>query len=202
MLVLLLLQRILRRNAMPIPRRLRPMLRSRQIRPRTRVVLLQHIAVFRDPMPLVRRHIRINTILIAAPSRSPRQIIASHLDIIVRELTQLIVIHTQQLRLLGRAQLQAGDVVDDISEDGGHDERVAGAGDDVGELDVELAVVADGPAADAGAGFWVGDACIDAVQAYDVVDAEERVEHQPNDAGEAVLGEDVHGVVDSDPVLD
>lgn len=46
------------------------------------------------------------------------------------------------------------------------------------------------------------DAGIDAVEADDVLSAEDAIEEEAPDAGDTVLGEDVHAVVDLDPVLD
>lgn len=91
--------------------------------------------------------------------------------------------------------MQTRDEVDAISEDSGHDKGVAGCGDDVGDLDVELLPVVFDPA-----GGAVVD--VDAVEADDVGGAEEGVEDEADHAGDAVLGEDVHAVVDADPVLD
>ena len=48
--------------------------------------------------------------------------------------------------------MQTRDRVDDVGEDGAHHKRVASGCDHVHELDIELTVVVDDPAADAGAG--------------------------------------------------
>ena len=66
--------------------------------------------------------------------------------------------------------MQAGDQVDEVSEDEGDGEGPAGGGEDVGELDVELAVVVVDPAA----GY---DAGVNAVEADYVGGAEEGVGH-------------------------
>jgi hypothetical protein len=47
----------------------------------------------------------------------------------------------------------------------------------------------------------VGGAGRDAVEADDVVGAEEGIGKQPNHATHGVLGEDVHHVIDADPVF-
>ena len=127
--------------------------------------------------------------------RRPGEVIATDLNVIIRKLAQLIVIHAQQLRRLISAQFQAGHEVDGVGEDGGHEEGVGAAGEDVGDLDVELAVVVDEPAAGHDAG-------VDAVEADDGGGCEEGVEDEADDAGDAVFGEDVHGVVDLDPEFD
>lgn len=90
--------------------------------------------------------------------------------------------------------MEARRFVDGKSEEGGDDEGVNDAGDDVGDLNVKLFPVVVYPAA-------VYDACVDAVQADDIVGGEECVENEANDAGDAVLGEDIEGVVNADPAL-
>ena len=91
--------------------------------------------------------------------------------------------------------MQAGDIVDDVGEDKRHGEGVAGGGEDVGDLSVQLAPVVVDPAA-------VDDAGVDAVEADDVVCGEKGVGEEAEHAGDAVLGEDVEGIVDADPVFD
>ena len=53
----------------------------------------------------------------------------------------------------------------------------------------------DDPATDAGTGVYT-------VQTDDGIIAEESVEYKADDSGDAVLGENVHGVIDADPVFD
>ena len=90
--------------------------------------------------------------------------------------------------------MEAGDEVDEEGEEEGDGEGPAGGGEDVGELDVELAVVVVDPAAG-------DDARVYAVEADYVGGAEEGVGHQAEHAGDGVFGEDVHGVVDAEPVF-
>ena len=66
--------------------------------------------------------------------------------------------------------MQAGDEVDEVGEDEGDGEGPAGGGEDVGKLDVELAVVVVDPAAGYDAGVY-------AVEADYVGRAEEGVGH-------------------------
>ena len=73
--------------------------------------------------------------------RRPREVVPPDLYVIVREFAQLVVVHAEEFGFLRGAQVQTGDVVDDGGEDGGHGERVAGSGDYVGDLDVELSVI-------------------------------------------------------------
>ncbi len=70
----------------------------------------------------------------------------TYLDIIVGKLAVLVVVHAEQLGLGACAQVQARDEVDGLGDDGGHDKGVGGAGDDEGDLDVQLlAVVVEEP---------------------------------------------------------
>lgn len=157
------------------------------------LALLDHGLVLADAVAVLLRDVRVGAH--AVGGGGPGQVVATDLDVVVGELAQLVVVHAEQLGLLGGAQRQAGDVVDGVGEQGGDDEAVRGAGHDVGDLDVELLVVADGEAADAGPR-------VDAVEPDDVVDAHQRVEDEADHAGQTVLGEDVHAVVDAHPVLD
>ena len=47
-----------------------------------------------------------------------------------------------------------------------------------------------------------GQTVVDAVQADDVVCAEETVDEEAPHSGDAVLSEDIEGVIDTDPELD
>lgn len=129
-----------------------------------------------------------------AVGRRPGEVVAADLDVVVRELAELVVVHAEQLGLVRGAQLEAGRLVDGEREDGGDDERVGRAGDDVRELDVELLPSRVEEAA--------RQAVVDAVEADDGGGADEGVGEEAEHARDAVLGEDVHGVVDLDPVLD
>lgn len=57
---------------------------------------------------------------------------------------------------------------------------------------LELVIVVIQPAA-------CDDACVDTVEADDVVGCEKGVEEETDHASNAVLGEDVHTIIDSDP---
>lgn len=128
------------------------------------------------------------------PMGAPGEEVPPDLDVVVRELAVLVVVHAEQLCLLGGAELQAGGQVDELGDGGGGGEGVGGGGDDGGELPAEDGVVAVEEAA-AGAG-------VDAVEADDGARGEEAVEDEADDAADAVLGEDVEGVVDADEELD
>src|SRR4051812_49260206 len=119
---------------------------------------------------------------------------ATYLYVVVGKLAVLVVVHAQQLGLLAGAQVQAGHHVDGLGDEGRHDKRVGGAGDQVGNLDVQLLPVLVEPATrdDAGA---------DAVEADDVVGGEEGVEDQADHAADAVLSKHVERVVNADQEL-
>ena len=150
--------------------------------------------MFRNAMSLIHGDVVLIGVRIL-DRRSPRQIITADLDVIVGKLAQLVVVETEELGFFRSAQVEAGDVVDDVGDDGGHDEGVAGGSDDVGDLDVHLTEIAIDPAA-------VDDAGVDAVKADDVVGAEERVEEETEYAGNSVFSEHVEGVVDSEEEFD
>ena len=90
--------------------------------------------------------------------------------------------------------MESGELVDGEADDGGDDESVCGDSENVGKLDVELLPALVDPAA--------RHAVVHAIEADDVVGAEQAVEEEANHAGDAVLGEYVHCVVDVDEVLD
>ena len=118
----------------------------------------------------------------------PRQ-----LYVIVGKLADLGVVNTHDLGLLARAQTQTRDQVHDEEDDAGSAERVGEAGCAVGKLVAELDVVTvEPPTRDDG----------DAVKSGNVVGSEEGGEDVADDATDAVLGEDVESVIDSDPELD
>lgn len=71
---------------------------------------------------------------------------ASDLDIIVRELAELVIIKTNLLLVLVDTERKTGNEVEEEEDDAGHDEGVGEAGDAVGELVGELDVVVVDPA--------------------------------------------------------
>lgn len=66
-------------------------------------------------------------------------------DVIVGELTQFCLVDANDLRLLGVAESEEGDEVEDPAEDGRHDERIRHTGDRVGDLVAQLDVVVVDP---------------------------------------------------------
>lgn len=106
----------------------------------------------------------------------------------------LVVVHTQELGLLGSTELQARNHVDGLGQDGRHDESVGAAGDNVGDLDVHELVVAVNPAA--------RDSHVDTVEADNRARGEEGVEDETNNTADTVLGEDIERVVDLEEKFD
>lgn len=154
---------------------------------------LEHLAVLGDAVTLALR----NAVLAVeglALCGCPGEVVTAHLDVVVGELAELVVVHTQELGLFRGAQVQARDLVDDEGKDRADDEGVRGAGDDVGDLLVDgLRIAGNGSS---------GQTVVDAVEADDVVRAEDAVEEQSPHSGDAVLSEDIEGIVDADPELD
>lgn len=128
-------------------------------------------------------------------SRGPCQVVTTDFDIVICEFTKLVVIHTEELSLFRRTEVETGDLVNDKGNDGADNERVSGAGADVSELHIQLLVVVGDPAT------WV-ESSVHAVETDDVVCSENTVCEETKHAGDTVLSEHVHCVVDSDPVFD
>jgi hypothetical protein len=126
--------------------------------------------------------------------RVPGKEVTADLDVVVRELAMLVVIHTHELCLLGGTELEAGDEVDDLGDDSGHDKGVGGGGDNGGDLPAEDDVVAVQEAA--------GQASVDAVETDDATGGEECIEDEADDTTDAVLSEDIEGIINADHELD
>ena len=161
---------------------------------RRRRLAVDHLDVLGDAVAVFRVDVRLDAVGHVLGGR-PGQVVPAHLDVVVGELAELVVVHAEELGLLGRAELEAGDLVDDEGDERRHDEGVRAACEGVGHLDVELLVVVVEPAA-------CDEAGVDAVEADDVVGGEEGVEQEADDAGDGVLCQHVHAVVDLDPELD
>ena len=91
--------------------------------------------------------------------------------------------------------MKAGDHVDELGDDSGHDKGVGAAGDDEGDLNVQLLPGVVQPATHGGAR-------VDAIQSDDIACSEEGVEKESDNAADSVLGEDIQGIIDADEELD
>lgn len=121
----------------------------------------------------------------------PRHIIQHlprQLNIVIRELANLGVVNTQNLRFFGGAKAQSGDQVHDEEDETGAEEGVGEAGAGVGDLVAELDPVPVEPAAGDGG---------HAVEVRYVVCREEAGEDIPDEASNSVLREDVEGIVNT-----
>jgi hypothetical protein len=158
-----------------------------------RRLALEHLAVLRDTVALALGHgvLAVHGLTLC---RGPREVVATHLNVVVCKLAELVVVHAEKLSLFGGTQLEAGDLVDDEGEDGADSEGVDGDGDDVGDL------LVDGRG---GAGDGAScDSVVDAVEANDVVGGKDAVEEESNHSGDSVLSEDIERIVNLDPELD
>ncbi len=155
---------------------------------------IDHLAVFLNAVAVLGIDVTLALLRLVRGGR-PCQVISSDLDIIVGEFAQLVIIHSEQFGFFRRAEVQTRDVVDDQSKNRRHDESVAGARNNVGDLDVELLVVVIQPAS--------GDETrAHPIQANNPVGGKQGVKEQPDDSCNPVLSEDVNGIIDSDPELD
>ncbi len=159
----------------------------------------QQIPMFVDAVSLVPRDLLIlaGNVLRARPG----QVISPDLHVIVGELTQLVVIQPHELRLVRRAEMQPGDVVDGQREEIGDQKRPPGGGEDEGNLDVELLESPVNPPANEVA-VVIREPGVDAVQPDNVIRGEDRVEQQTHNPGDAVFRQNVHGVVNSEQKFD
>lgn len=106
----------------------------------------------------------------------------------------LVVVHAEELGLLGGAELEAGDEVDDLGDGGRHEEGVGGGGDNGGDLPAE-----DDEVAVEEATLGTG---VDTIEADDGIGGEEGVEDEADDTANSVLSEDIERVVNADEELD
>lgn len=136
------------------------------------------------------------SILLGVPlRRSPGKVVPADLDVVVGELSVLIVIHAEQFGLLVGTELETRNHVDDLGQDRRDDKRVGRGGDDECNLDVELLVVLVQETTRDEAG-------VDTVETNDVVGREEAVEEEADNATDVMLGEHVEGVVDAEEEFD
>ena len=97
---------------------------------------LEHLGVLGDAVALALGD-RVLAVEGLALGRGPGEVVAADLDVVVCELAELVVVHAEELGFLGRAQVQARDLVDDEGEQGAHGEGVGRYRDDVGDLLVD-----------------------------------------------------------------
>lgn len=153
---------------------------------------LEHLAVLRDAVAITLGNVVLRGDGIAL-SGCPCEVVTTDLDVVVGKFAQLVVVHAEKLSLFGGTEVETGDLVDNEGDDGADDERVCGAGDDIGELDVQLFPVVVNPAA-------VGR--VHAVETDDVGCGEDAVEEETDHSSDTVLSEHIESIIDLDPELD
>lgn len=126
--------------------------------------------------------------------RSPGKVVTADLDVVVGELSVLVVIHAEKLSLGGSTEVKAGNEVDGLGDESRDDKGIAAAGKDVDNLLVELSPVAVEEA--------TLNAHVDAIQADDVVGGEESVENKTDDATDGVFGEHIESIINAEVELD
>lgn len=124
----------------------------------------------------------------------PGEVVSADLDVIVGKLSELVVIHTEELGFLRGTELETWDSVDGVADDAGDNKGVGGAGEDVGELDAELLPVSVEPSS--------CDLHVDTIHADNVISTEDSVKDEADHAGDAVLREHIHSIVNAEVVLD
>ena len=158
------------------------------------LALNHHLTVLANAVPLLSRNL-VAVLKLVLLLGCPGKVVTADLDVVVGELAQLVIVHTEQLGFLGGTQVQTRDGVDGESDQGGHDERVRGSSDNVGDLDVELLVVVNDPSSDSRAS-------VDTVQANNRIVTEQSIEDQTDNTSDTVLSQHIHRVVNADPELD
>lgn len=159
------------------------------------LLALEHLAVADNAVALALRDVVALPGLLAGGG-CPGKVITADLYVVIGEFAKLVVVHTEELSLLRSAEVKAGDEVDGVGDEGADDEDVCRAGDNVSDLLVQRGEVLAEETT-----IFRSDLTT-AAKADNVVGAEEGVEEKTPHASDAVLCEHIHGVIDSDPVLD
>lgn len=107
----------------------------------------------------------------------------------------LVIVHTQQLSLLTRPELETRDEINALRNNSRHNKRVAGDSTNVGNLNVELLPVVVNPTT-------VDETSVDAVQTDDVVGTKERIENETDHSTDSVFGEHIERIVNANNELD
>lgn len=158
------------------------------------VSALEHVAVALNAVSIALGHFDFALVHVAVGGR-PCEVITTHLDVVVCKLAELIVIHAQQLGLVRAAQFETWNEVDGVGDDGADHKRPCRHHGNVCDLLSELDPIAVNPTTSKGTRA-------DTVEANDVGCGKDTVEEETDHAGDTVLGEDIHGIVNLDPVLD
>lgn len=154
---------------------------------------MDHMAVLCDAMSVLGVDVAVG--LLGFSCWCPGKIISSDLNVIVRELSELIIVHSEEFGFLCSAELETWDGVDSVCNKCGNYKCVGGAGYDIGDLNVKLFPVAvDETAGD--------DAGVDSIQTDNVIGTEERIKDEADHAGYTVFCHHVHTIINVNPELD
>jgi hypothetical protein len=129
-----------------------------------------------------------------ATLRAPGKEVSADLNIIVGELAMLVIVHTKEFSLLGSTKLKTRDEIDDLGNDGRHDEGVCRGTNNGSDLPADNDVVTIHET--------THDTSVDSVEADDGTAGEESVENETDNTADTVLSEDIERVVNSDEELD
>lgn len=154
---------------------------------------MDHMAVLCDTVSVLGVDVAVGLLNIGC--WCPGKIISSDLNVIVGELSELIIVHSEEFGFFCCAELETWDGIDTVSDDCGHNKGVGCAGYNVGDLDVQLLPVA----VDEATG---DDAGIDSIQSDNVIGTKERIEDEADHAGETVFCHHVHTIINVNPELD
>jgi hypothetical protein len=150
----------------------------------------QHLAVLRNTVAVTLGNVCVGAVVVTG--WCPGQVVAADLNIIVRKFTKLIVVHPEKLSFLGRAQMQAWDLVNNEGQDGADDKSVGGDGNNISKLDVQLLPVVLDPSARE-------KSSIDTIEADDGAVSKDAVGKKTDHTSDTVFSEHVKGIVNFDP---
>lgn len=159
------------------------------------LLALEHLAVADDAVTLALRDVVALPGLLASGG-CPGEVVATDLHVVVGELAKLVVVHSEEFSFLRGAKVKTRNEVDAVCEESADDENVGGASDDVSDLLVQGGEVAAEEATNGRVNLGATG------KTDDVVGTEEGVEEKTPHASDAVLSEHIHGVINSNPVLD
>lgn len=159
-----------------------------------RCLALEHLAVLGNAVTLAlgNRVLFGNGVVL---SGGPGKVITTDLDVIVGELAELVVVHTEEFGFFRGAEMKTGDLVDAEGEERAHDECVGSAGHNVRDLNVHLLPVVVDPSS-------LGDTVVHSIETDNVGCSENAVEEKTDHTGDTVLSEDIESIIDLNPELD
>lgn len=155
---------------------------------------LKHLAVFGDAMAITHGNVMLRRMRFMGCG-CPGEVVATDLHVIVCELAQLVIVHAEKLGFFGSSELEAWNLIDDESEDGGDDEGVSGGSADVAELDIELLPIVLDPTTSV-------ETSVHTIETNNVACTEYTIGEEAKHAGDPVLGEHIERIINLDPEFD